>query len=61
MIFDAVNEGEVKLTINLVPNNHGLTKKDVVWAYPLVLYNTHLGSKSDSLKLKPTLTVVAHI
>ena len=36
MIFDAVNEGEVILTRNLVPNNHGLTKMHVVWAYPLV-------------------------
>ena len=25
------------MTINLVPNNHGLTKMHVVWAYPLVL------------------------
>ena len=24
------------MTINLVSDNHGLTKVDVVWAYPLV-------------------------
>ena len=28
------NEDEVKLTINLVSNYHGLTKIHVVWAYP---------------------------
>ena len=28
--------GEVILPINLVSNNHGLTKIHVVWAYPLV-------------------------
>ena len=29
---------QVVLTINLVSNNHGLTKIHVVWAYPLVSY-----------------------
>ena len=32
------NEDEVKLTINLVSNYHGLTKIHVVWAYPPSLH-----------------------
>ena len=34
MFFDAVKVGVLILNVNLVSDNHGLTKIHVLWAYP---------------------------
>ena len=38
MFFDAVKVGVLILNVNLVSDNHGLTKIHVLWAYPSSLH-----------------------